>query len=76
MVVPRLDAWKEAHGGYPALLQDLGEDVRPPKLIHGKIEYRANDPTLFSFDVPDPGELAFPSGWRFTSTSRDWSHYH
>jgi hypothetical protein len=73
-VVPRLDAWKESHGAFPASLKDLGDDVVPPRLIHGEVHYSSGG-SSFMFDVPDPDEFVFPWGWEYYSDTRRWHHY-
>lgn len=73
-LVPRLDAWREAHGTYPARLDDLGPDVGRPWLWDAKFSYEASD-TEFSFDIPAAQELIFPVVYSFTSTRRTWVRY-
>ena len=72
--VPRLAAWRNAHGEYPASLSELGEDASLPQLLHGKARYSAKD-DRFNFDVPDPTEFLFPEGWEYYSDTRRWHHY-
>jgi hypothetical protein len=75
-IVPRLDAWRDAHGSYPEHLVELGDDAQPPTLIHGEVGYHTSkDSSWFAFDVPDPDECIFPFGWEFPSDARRWEYY-
>ena len=73
--VPRLEQWRNSHGVYPKSLSDLGNDAVLPTLVHGEMTYTGKG-DWFSFDVPDPTEWVFPSGWNLTSENPRWHRYH
>jgi hypothetical protein len=70
-LLPRLDAYREQQGHYPATLLELGIPNPPSDYTEVNGLYRSYQDG-FGFDLMDGG---WCSGWCMSSSTRTWQHY-
>jgi hypothetical protein len=70
-LVPRLEAWRETHGSYPATLDEIDGDLDGPLLVgQGALHYSASA-NGFVFDL----WTGLLSGDTWSSANPTWRHY-
>lgn len=68
-VAPLLEAYRQAHGSYPASLDQLPAKPAVPRLLRGLSGYHS-DGRSYSFYFPQPGGMI--DTWDYDSDSKQW----
>lgn len=71
-LVPRLDAYRQRHGRYPATLKAiLRQPDEPPRLLDDEFYEINDDGESFGFVFWSPGEMM--EGFYYVNSSRSWT---
>lgn len=68
-VAPLLEAYRQAHGSYPASLDHIPAKPSVPRLLRSTYGYRS-DGSSYTFYFPQPGALI--DTWHYDSKTQRW----
>jgi hypothetical protein len=71
-LVPKLEAFRLAHGAYPSSIDEISNHENLPRLVENSVFYRS-DGLEYSFSFGDPYGML--NGFAFDSRTQSWSKW-